>query len=227
MNNLNKSKPTFDGRQFVTIPKIIHENDNLNASQKIILGYIHSFKNEWNHVKTKTIAEAVGLSVRAVQNNVSILIDMQLIEAFYYAGRNRRFKSNIEDTTDAKIIIPGDILSRTDLDSTYKITMGLIVASSLGNKNFLGGYNFNTVERLAEELGLSVSSVYRHIQVLISEATITRDLDSKWLLIPQDSYSRAFSKQQARLQKDYLKQKDKILITPKEDALLDRIWNRL
>lgn len=198
---------------YIAIPNSVYQNKDLNSTDKIILGWITGFENEWNTISTTTISNTMNLSISAVRDSIKKLVFLDLLKQKYYYARKRVFKSTISKKEKAVVLIPNEILQLT-VSSTYKITMGFIIAASTGDENTLGGYNFNNVKRLEKLLGLSTSSVYRHIAFLRGLKYIDKDSTSPWLLRPQDSY---FKKRMAKINRGIEREKRSKATTASDD----------
>lgn len=226
-NKTEEQSYIYDGTNYVTIPGVIADRTDISATSKIVFGMIHSFKREWNSVSTTYIAKALGLSVRMIQHAIKQLTDAELI-TYYYRAKYRSYKSLLEHNKDAKVIIPSGILNMPDLSSTYKITYGMLVAAGLQE---LGAYNFNEISELAMHLGISISSVYRHINVLTDADLIERDESSKWMFYTLDEYSQK-RREQIRLKAARIKAKfdlenQHINIDSRTNDALDALYARL
>lgn len=173
----------------IIIPSVILNNTDLSATDKIILSWFTGFDKENNTLTTDYIAQTLKLSTSAIRASIKRLVFLDLLKETYYYARKRMFTSTIEKTEDdAPVILTNEILT-SEVSSTYKISMGIIVASSLGENNNLNGYNFNKIDELIEILGLSKSSVYRHLKLLQELGQVTRDTSSTWLLRPHTEYT--------------------------------------
>lgn len=229
-----KTKYQNNSRIFVAVPEIIYNNTDLNATDKIVLALIHGFKSKtgWNSIKTSTIANYLNLETSTINTTIRKLVFLDLIEQRYYRARRRVFKSLLPKTTDAKSLITSDIFTDDQLSTTYKLTIGVIIASSLGENNDLGGFNFNDIETLAEELNLSVSSVYRHLNKLYEVRLIDERNFGDYLIRPKDTYSVHHHDNQKR-KMNYNRMKKELddeadeYITPEVNAALERIYNRI
>lgn len=226
---------------YVTMCKEIYNNTDLSATSKIILAMYTGLPSEWNRLTTATIATTLNISVSAVRESIKKLVFLDLLSEKYRYARRREFKSNVINRNDAIVILPNEVLT-AEVSSTYKITMGFIVAASLGDNNFIGGYNFNKVERIAELLNLHISSVYRHIAVLQDLGLVLKKERSNWLLSPLDEYSKQYiAKQNKRISKNSKKGKNESnqvdppehnkltgeILDPVIDKLLDNIFASL
>ena len=215
---------------YVTIPSVIYDNNDLNATDKIVLALIHGYKSTWNSIKTETIAEYLNLETATINKVIRKLVFLGLIEERYYLARRRVFRSLLEKTDDAKSIITSDIFKDKTLTNTYKVTAGVIIAASLGKNNFIGGYNYNDIETLANELNMSVSSVYRHLSVLYQVKVIEKRDFGSYLIKPAVSYVKHFNKnQQNKLNYNKITKTldQEIEITPEVNSVLDRIYSIL
>lgn len=212
---------------FIAIPKIIYENKDLNATDKLILSWIHGFKKTWNPISTKTIAEMIGLKVSTINHSVKKLVLLELLEEKYIVARKRSFRSLLPATTDAVSLITDDVLADNELSSTYKITIGVIAAASRGKNNFIGGYNFNSIKELAALLGIAESSVYRHLQVLRESKLVSREY-AQWTIKPLDAYSKDFAYKQERKQAVQHNLEEHATAPPmakETESILDRIFD--
>lgn len=227
------TKKKTKNRKYTTISKVIYDLENITDTQKIVFAMIHNLPSEWNHIKTFTIAKDMNIHVSTVRAAIQELVNQGYLVQEYYNARKRRFKSTIdkEKTKDQYAIIASDILG-SDLSSTYKITAGIIVASSRGKDNYLGGFNFRQgAKELAVILKLSLSSVYRHISELVNVFLIKRHEESFWLLQPLDEHSLSFNRKQKLkynrlLSEGKIKQieiaEEDIILTDVQDAVLNK-----
>lgn len=196
-SKVNKHKSKLTDNQYVPIPKIVYINKDLNFTDKLVLSWIHSFAKTWNNISTKTIAEKLGLTVATINKSIVKLVFLELIEERYYFARKRTFRSLLPKTNDAFSLVTTELLNDKSIPNTVKLTLGVIIAASLGKDNYIGGFNFTEMEILAERLGLSVSSVYRHLAYLRDHDYIERQYGS-YLIKPLDSYSYNFHQNQAQ-----------------------------
>ncbi|MDY0277164.1 MAG: hypothetical protein RBQ97_03670 [Acholeplasma sp.] len=221
-----KSDFQFSGKSYVVIPNVIFDNPNISATTKIVASIIHSFNYEWNVITTKALASMVKLSVRTIQYSISEAIDNKIIDV-KKVGKKRFFKSLINklDTKD-KALIPSDILANPDVDSSYKLTYGVLAYKGL---NVNGGYDFENVSNLALELNLSLSSVYRHINYLIGSKSIIR-VNRPYFFSCQDKYSQTIYKSKQRaLKEQQAKQAsiDDYVLDPFIETKLEKIFKNL
>lgn len=234
--NQLKTKYNYDG-QYIVIPAIIYDNTDLNATDKITLSMIHGFKsnkgNTWNGIRTSTIADILGLERSTINTSIKKLKDLELLEERYAVARYRVFKSLLPDTTDFKALITSDVLRNKDITNTYKITIGVIIAYSLGEKNTIGGFNFNRIQALADELNLSVSSVYRHLQHLTKLQVMEQKEYARYTLKPINSYVSHNLKNTLRVinhqkaMKEPEPEDDINYIDPSVSDAINRIYNRI
>lgn len=226
MDNNLETKFEYKGKPYVVIPDVIFDIKNINATDKIVLSIISSFNNEYNFVSTKYIAKTLNLSVRTIQQSITNLLSNNHLD-MKYRGKIRTFKSlvNLENATD-KALIPSDILGRSDLSSTYKLTYGVIAYLGL---NINKGYDFKTAEELAKELNISVSSVYRHIASLLNKKDISRLTSGNFMFSANDKYSKHIIKQKIREvnRRQEIEDTSSIELTPNAERALDKIYNRL
>lgn len=234
--NQLKTKYNYDG-QYIVIPSIIYDNTDLNATDKITLSMIHGFKsnkgNTWNGIRTSTIADILGLERSTINTSIKKLKDLELLEERYAVARYRVFKSLLPETNDFKALITSDVLRNKDITNTYKITIGVIIAYSLGEKNTIGGFNFNRIQALADELNLSVSSVYRHLQHLTRLQVMEQKEYARYTLKPINSYVSHNLKNTLRVinhqkaMKEPEPEDDINYIDPSVSDAINRIYNSL
>jgi DNA-binding Lrp family transcriptional regulator len=211
---------------YIVLSKSILDLD-LNPGEKIALGMIVSLsKSTGKSTATmQTMANMIGVSKRTMQNYVKTLVDQGYL-IFEWVGNNRHFKplESLKKDTDAKAIITSDILKNKALTLTYKITQGLLIARGINTDE--GGYRFDSMEDLADYIGLSLSSAYRHIYELLRARTIKRHEDHRYMFISNDSYSKKRHKEF----KENFKQLDlsqEIYLDPHVDTVLDEIYQSM
>lgn len=199
----------------------------LNPGEKLALGMIVSLsKSTGKSTATmQTMANMIGVSKRTMQNYVKTLVDKGYL-IFEWVGNNRHFKplESFKKDTDAKAIITSDILKNKALTLTYKITQGLLIARGINTDE--GGYRFDSMEDLADYIGLSLSSAYRHIYELLRARTIKRHEDHRYMFISNDSYS----KKRHKALKENMKELDlskEIYLDPHVDHVLDEIYQSM
>ena len=199
----------------------------LNPGEKIALGMIVSLsKSTGKSTATiQTMANMIGVSKRTMQNYVKTLVNQGYL-IFEWVGNNRHFKplESLKKDTDAKAIITSDILKNKALTLTYKITQGLLIARGINTDE--GGYRFDSMEDLADYIGLSLSSAYRHIYELLRARTIKRHEDHRYMFISNDSYS----KKRHKAFKENMKELDlskEIYLDPHDENILDEIYQSM
>lgn len=224
-----KTKYNYNG-QFIAIPQIVYDNPDLNATDKIVVSLIHSFKSTWNAIKTSTIAEYLNLERSTINTSIRKLVFLELLQEQYAVARHRVFRSLLPKTNDFKALITSDIFRNDKLTSTFKISLGVIIAFSLGEKNTIGGYNFNRMEALAEELNLSISSVYRHLKHLTNLDVIVPKEYARYTIKPIDTYiSHTVKNNVSKLNHSRLVSTydDDEYIDPSVEDALNRIYDRV
>lgn len=211
---------------YIVLSKSILELE-LNPGEKIALGMIVSLsKSTGKSTATmQTMANMIGVSKRTMQNYVKTLVDQGYL-IFEWVGNNRHFKplESLKKDTDAKAIITSDILKNKALTLTYKITQGLLIARGINTDE--GGYRFDSMEDLADYIGLSLSSAYRHIYELLRARTIKRHEEHRYMFISNDSYSK--KRHEAFIEN--MKQLDlskEIHLDPHVDTVLDEIYQSM
>ena len=237
INRKIKTKYTNNNRVFISIPRVIYQNTDLNDTDVLVLSLITGYKAVWNAVGTDTIADYLNLSRATINVSVKKLVDLDLLQEKYVVARKRVFRSmiNKEDRSDVISIITDSVLADNSISNVYKISLGVIVALSLGKNNDLGGFNFGRldkkgIEELAERLNLSISSVYRHLAVLTDNRFINREY-GKYTITVSDAFVRnhmlnVIKEKQAKASIiDVQSPPDEL--TPEIDAYLDSIYQQL
>ena len=216
---------------YITMPKIVLDNQDLNPTDKLILALIHGYKSTWNNVQSSTISDYLNLEIDTINTSIRKLVFLELLEQRYYAGRKRSYRSLLEKTTDAAAIITDTILADKTISNTVKITLGTIVSASTGKNNSSGGFDFNNIDSIAERLGVHKSTIYRHLATLKESQYIEREHASYFIRV-LDPYVRNHTfnvKSQQQLESNQL-YPDELPpgVTPEEvDASLERIYNSL
>ena len=188
--------------QYVPVPAVVFDNPDLNATDKIILSWIHAFKKE-TKISTSKIATSLNLTRETINYSIKKLIMLELIEQEYYCGRKRSFTSLLDPTTnkDTKSLISSDVLINSELTSTFKLTLGVFIQAALGKNNYLGGYNFKNMSEIAEILKIHVSSVYRHLAHFQKLGLVEREYAS-YLVKAKDEFSNHHHEQQAIIKRN-------------------------
>ncbi len=211
---------------YIVLSASILESD-LNPGEKIALGMIVSLARSTGKstATMQTMANMIGVSKRTMQNYVKTLVEKEYL-IFEWVGNNRHFKplESLKKDTDAKAIITSDILKNKALTLTYKITQGLLIARGINTDE--GGYRFDSMEDLADYIGLSLSSAYRHIYELLKARTIKRHEDHRYMFISNDSYSKKRHKAFIENMKQLDLSKE-IHLDPHVDNVLDEIFQSM
>ena len=211
---------------YIVLSASILESD-LNPGEKIALGMIVSLARSTGKstATMQTMANMIGVSKRTMQNYVKTLVEKEYL-IFEWVGNNRHFKplESLKKDNDAKAIITSDILKNKALTLTYKITQGLLIARGINTDE--GGYRFDSMEDLANYIGLSLSSAYRHIYELLRARTIKRHEDHRYMFISNDSYSK--KKHKAFKEKlEHIDLSKDIHIDPHVEDVLDEIYQSM
>jgi DNA-binding MarR family transcriptional regulator len=211
---------------YIVLSKSILDLD-LNPGEKIALGMIVSLARSTGKstATMQTMANMIGVSKRTMQNYVKTLVEKAYL-IFEWVGNNRHFKplESLKKDTDAKAIITSDILKNKTLTLTYKITQGLLIARGINTDE--GGYRFDSMEDLADYIGLSLSSAYRHIYELLRARTIKRHENHRYMFVSNDSYSKKKHKELKENHKSIEKSKE-LVIDPYVDSVLDEVFQSM
>ncbi|BCR35566.1 helix-turn-helix domain-containing protein [Mariniplasma anaerobium] len=220
--NINKNDKGF----YIVLSSSILDLD-LNPGEKLTLGAIVGLSKNTGKstATTRTLADMIGVSIRTMQNYIAKLIEKEYM-LYSWVGHNRHFipLESFKKNKDAKAIITSDILKNKILTPTYKLAQGLIIARGINND--LGGYRWDSMEDMAQYMGVSLSTVYRYINQLLKAQTIIRDTKDRLLFISNDFYSKEQRKQlKASITK--VKQSSHIFIEPHVDDALDEIYQSM
>lgn len=240
----NQIKSEFKKGFYIRIPKQVYDNKKLNDTEKYLFGAFLSLFNIPSNrkngipVNVKMLAEAIKVSERLIYLYINSLAENGVIAIEYHNGKRRIFIT-INDA-DAFVIIPTDIVSDGTLSPTYKISLGLAFVVR-------DGYTYNSIDEIADLMGLSRSSVYRHINLFIKYGYIKKDVSaSGYRFLANNSYSKdtrdrkaenphlVKAKQLDRLMKKKANAPNKIYIDPKvaaqnrkADEAIEAIWNKI
>lgn len=227
MAKIKQSNAKFENKDFYIVLSASILDSDLNPGEKISLGMIVSLAGSTGKstATMQTMANMIGVSKRTMQNYVKTLVEKEYL-IFEWVGNNRHFKplESLKKDTDAKAIITSDILKNKALTLTYKITQDLLIARGINTDE--GGYRFDSMEDLADYIGLSLSSAYRHIYELLKARTIKRHEDHRYMFISNDSYSKIRHKAFIENMKQLDLSKE-IHLDPHVDNVLDEIFQSM
>lgn len=207
----SETKQRDDNRVYVAMSEYVLDLDIMKGSQ-VVLAYIIGLSNRQNksgkghyvYAKTTTIANQLNMTLRSVQGYIKELVDLKLLSV-RYSGKKRTFKPSNFDA-DAKAIITDDIMKK-DWSIAYKIAHGYLVVKGL--KTPTHAYEWQSMDELAEYMGVSRATAYRYIAFFDAHKVLERL--GRYNFKCLDRYSREHHDLVDKAQADNIMMREKIL----------------